>query len=108
MRFLVLLLAAAPTGALAWDDLDRSVAAQAIGNVMASEAPCGLAYDPGAIIAHIDATIPADDMEFTSMLAMMTAGAEVQISRMSASALTAHCRQIERVAVTYGFIQPEG
>ena len=105
MRILAFLIAVAPVTALAWTDLERSSAAQALGDVLASEEPCGLTYDQDAIGAHIDASVPADDAEFTSMLTMMTMGAAHQLDRMSASALTAHCRQIERVAKSYGFIQ---
>ena len=79
--------------------------ATALGSIIASEQYCGLAYDQGAIAAYIESKVPADDMSFPSTLQMMVAGAEFRFDEMSASAKTAHCTQISRVAKSYNFIQ---
>lgn len=94
----------APTALFAWSDVDRITTAQALGNVLGSESVCELSFNQDAIAAYIDATIPADDMKFTPMLITMTTASERQASEMSRSALTAHCRQIARVAASFGFV----
>lgn len=83
--------------------LDTVDVANSLGSVIASEEACGLQYDQDAIKRFIDAKVPADDMGFPNMLNMMTQGASYSIRSMSASAKAAHCRQIERVAKSYGF-----
>ena len=90
--------------AVAMDDLKRMQVASSLGDLLASEQPCGLSFNKAAIDKFIDQNVPADDMEFTSMLATMTTGHEFEIGQMSPSALAAHCRQIERVARHYNFI----
>lgn len=91
--------------ALAMDDLERSQLAMDLGSVLASEEPCGLTYSSGAIEKFIDQKVPADDMGFPSELSMMTSGAEFQIKEMTPAAKTAHCRQIKRVAKSFGFTE---
>lgn len=105
MRAVVLAagLIAASSPALAWDDLKRMQTAGALGDVLAGEVLCGLAYDPDKVSAYIEKTVPADDMQFTGMLNMMTQGATMQTEGMSASSKAAHCAQIRRVAKSYGF-----
>lgn len=88
----------------AWGDLDRMKLSSALGDVLASEKPCGLSYKQDAISKFIDSKVPANDMDFPSHLSMQTTGRGVMIKEMSESAKTAHCRQIERVAKSYGFI----
>lgn len=87
------------------DDLARMNLATDLGSVIGSEEPCGLTYNQEAIEKFIDNKVPGDDMGFTSMLSMMTDGTALQIKDMSTSAKTAHCRQIKRVAKSYGFIE---
>jgi hypothetical protein len=75
-----------------------------LGSVLAAEEACGLTYDQSAIERFIDKNVPADDMSFPSSLSMMTSGSAVQLEEMTASAKTAHCSQIRRIAKSYGFI----
>lgn len=88
----------------AWSDLDRMTMATALGDMLGSEQACGFEYDQSAIEAYVDKHVPADDMNFSSMLSMMTDGAKFQIDDMTSSQKTAHCRQIGRVAKANGFI----
>ncbi len=90
--------------ALAWSDLERMNVAMALGDLLASEEACGLTYDQDAIAAYIDKHVPAEDMEFSSNLTMMTMGQKAQLADMSVSQRTAHCRQVGRVAKANGFI----
>ena len=83
---------------------DSMTMAMNLGNVLASERPCGLTYDQDAIRAFIEAKVQPGDLGFASTLSMMTTGAEAQISEMSQSQRTAHCAQTRRVAKTYKFI----
>ncbi|GHA13266.1 hypothetical protein GCM10007989_04810 [Devosia pacifica] len=76
-----------------------------LGTVLGSEEACGLSYDQEAITAFIEAEVAADDMSFASTLQTMVMGQEMQINELSASAKTAHCAQITRVARSYGFIE---
>lgn len=78
--------------------------ASALGDVLASEGPCGFRYDQDAIKAFIAKNVAADDMEFASTLAMVTRVQEQEISSLPPSSKTAQCEQTERVARSYGFI----
>ena len=78
--------------------------ASQLGNVLASEEPCGLTYDQAAIEAFIDKNVKPSDLDFASELSMMTTGKAYMIKKMTPSALTAHCTQIKRTAKTYKFI----
>jgi hypothetical protein len=108
MRFLCLSAIASifflSTHANAWSDLDRMKLSMALGDVLSSEKPCGLSYKQEAISKFIDSKVPATDMDFTSDLDMQTQGRAIMLQDMSESSKTAHCRQIERVAKSYGFI----
>ncbi|AQZ51933.1 hypothetical protein [Martelella mediterranea] len=86
-------------------DFEMMQLAQNLGDVLASEEPCGLTYDQDAIAAFIADKVPADDMGFNSDLSTMTMGASYMFANMSGSQKTAHCAQTERVAKSYGFIQ---
>ena len=90
--------------AFAWSDLDSMKLSVALGDVLASEKPCNLTYKQDAIAKFIDSKVPASDMDFTSSLDTQTQGRAFMLKEMSASSRTAHCRQIERVAKSYGFI----
>lgn len=76
-----------------------------LGTVLASEEMCGLSYDQEAIAAFIEENVDPKDMGFASNLQMMTEGQAYNLRDMSASARTAHCTQIRRVAKSYGFIK---
>lgn len=96
------LLAAAWGGAAQADSM--SVAME-LGNVLGSEAACELTFDAAAIERFVESHVAADDMAFAGRLQMMTAGSEMQVQEMSASARIAHCAQIRRVARSNGFIE---
>jgi hypothetical protein len=82
---------------------DSNQMAMALGDVLAAEASCGFAYDQAAIETFIDKNVSADDLQFSSTLNLMTAGSKFSLDQMSASQKTAHCRQVGRVAKSYGF-----
>ena len=92
------------SAAEAWDDLERMKVANLLGNLLASEEFCRLEYDQAAIGKFIDETVPADDMGFNPMLETMVGGTEFSLESMTGSQKAAHCRQTERVARSYGFI----
>ena len=106
----ILLAAAAAAAAIyvrpvqAQSKFDSMQLAQSLGDMLASESLCGLHYIQPAIEAFISKRVRADDLEFNSMLTLMTAGADSQLQNLSASAKTAHCAQTSRVAKNYGFI----
>jgi len=93
---------ATPVGA---QSLESMRIAQELGDVIGSEDACGLEYDQVAIEQFIDDRVRDDDMGFTSSLNLFTEGARYQFMEMSESSRTAHCRQIRRVARSFGFIQ---
>ncbi|RIA47316.1 signal recognition particle [Dichotomicrobium thermohalophilum] len=86
-------------------DLESMNLANQLGTVLASEEACGLSYDQDAIAAFIEENVAADDMGFASTLRGMTKWQRSGLKSMSASERTAHCTQIRRVAVSYGFIK---
>lgn len=94
-------VAATTAAAQSMKSMDTAIA---LGDMLASEGPCGLAYDHAAIERHIERHVPADDMGFASSLSLMTVGQAAQIEDMSPSAKAAHCAQIRRVARANGFI----
>ena len=100
--FVLLLVVPIPAHAM---DLESLQLANALGNVLASEEPCGLQYDQAGIAEFVANKVSADDMGFASSLNMQTMGAKVMINEMSESQKTAHCAQTTRVAKTYGFIK---
>lgn len=91
--------------AFAWSDLDRMQVASALGTVLAAEEVCGLSFDQEAVRGFIDEKVPADDMQFPGMLQTMTMGAGHQLDETNGAARAAHCRQVERVARSYGFTE---
>jgi hypothetical protein len=92
------------TPVIAWSDLDSMKLSTALGDVLPSERPCGLTCKQDAIAKFIDSKVSATDMNFTSDLDVQTKGHAIMLKDMSESSKTAHCRQIERVAKSYGFI----
>lgn len=105
MKRTIICLAAigSATAAFAQNDFESMQIATDLGSVLASEEMCGLNYDQSAIEAFIVDKVPADDMGFASTLHMMTEGSKFNMKSMSASAKSAHCAQIKRVAKSYGF-----
>lgn len=89
----------------AFAQADTMMVASQLGNVLAAEEFCGLTYDQEAIQAFIEKNVRADDMGFAGMLSLMTGGSESKQREMNASAKTAHCAQIRRVAKANGFIK---
>lgn len=73
--------------------------------VIASEKPCNLSYDQDAIAAFIEENVAADDFDFAGDLARKIRLNTHNVESVTASALTAHCAQISRVAKSYGFIK---
>lgn len=104
IRTLALAALSVAIAAPAVAQMDSMSVAVELGSVLASEEACDLAFDQAAIERFIDENVRADDMRFASTLNMMTQGSSMQISDMSASAKTAHCAQIRRVARANGFI----
>lgn len=97
-----------PSAALPRDmaaEMESAKMANELGTVLGSERWCNLSFDQTAVAAWIDDNVRAEDMGFASMLDLMTQTTGMQVSAMSGSSLTAHCRQIERTARHYGFIQ---
>lgn len=84
-------------------DVEVMQKAHNLGMLLASEQPCGLAYDQDAISAWIAAEVPAEDMSFASSLNLMATGNARQVEKMTASAKTAHCASVAQTAKHYGF-----
>lgn len=76
-----------------------------LGTVLASEQFCELTFKQDAISAFIEQRVEANDISFPSTLRTMIMGAQFSMPEMSASARTAHCTQIRRIAISYGFTQ---
>ncbi|MFN4058183.1 MAG: hypothetical protein ACK4HW_08380 [Roseinatronobacter sp.] len=76
-----------------------------LGTVIASEQQCGLSFDQDAIEAWIDENTDPSDMSFAGNLQMMIQGSQYNTGSLSGSALTAHCRAVERTSRHFGFIQ---
>lgn len=105
-RMLIALAAAAAlAGPVSAQSLESMSLATNLGDVLASEAFCGLAYDQDAIQAYIGKHVRADDMSFPSTLDMMVMGQKAQMEDFSASQKTAHCAQVGRIAKSYGFVK---
>jgi hypothetical protein len=85
-------------------ELESMNLAMALGGVLASENVCGLAYKHDAIRKFIDTKVPADDLKFAGIFGNGGSGRAYTIKEVSESTKVAHCRQIERVAKSYGFI----
>ncbi|UNK36584.1 signal recognition particle [Shinella sp. H4-D48] len=92
-------------GACNADDASFSDVAHQLGNVIASEQPCGLSYNQDAIAKYIEDNVSDEAMGFASMLDLMTRGAAASIEELTNSGKTAHCAQTRRVAKRYGFIK---
>ncbi len=96
-------LAALP--AAAQSDLAVMNAATQIGTVLAGAAVCGFAYDDDAVTAWIDTIVPADNLEFPSMLSTMVMGTEFNLENLSDTARAAQCHAIGRTAAAHGLME---
>lgn len=86
-------------------DTDSFTLATELASVIGSEQDCGLSFDQPAIEKYIADHVKADDMSFPSTLQMMIPATRYQFASMSASAKTAQCAQVRRIAKSYGFIK---
>lgn len=75
-----------------------------LGTILAAEQLCGLSFNQDAVADWIDQNTDPSDMGFPGTLQMMVDGSTFQNSGMSGSALTAHCRSVERTSRHFGFI----
>ena len=85
-------------------DFETMRLAHELGEVLGSEEACGFSFDQAAIASFVEERVPPDAMGFTSSLSAATRSTERQLPSFSASATTAHCTQVRRVAVSYGFL----
>lgn len=76
-----------------------------LGTMLAAEKVCGLSYDQTAISQWIDDNVASDAMDFSGTLSSMIVFAKYQLSELSPSERTAHCRSIIRTAKHYGFVE---
>lgn len=76
-----------------------------LGTLLASEAPCGLAFDQAAIQTWIAGNAPVDDMGFAGSLDSFTRGYGRRFDEMTPSARTAACAAATGTAKRYGFIE---
>lgn len=95
-------LFAAPAQA---QDLEVMTLANALGSVLASEEPCGLAYDADAIRALIAEQVPPGALDFAAQLGGFTTAATYGIEAQTPSQRIAHCAAIELTAREYGFLK---
>ena len=78
---------------------------QKVASVLAAEEFCGMKYDQDAIRAFVEKNIKSDDIEFASMLGLITSGTRMQNEQMSESEKTAHCTQMRQVRKSLWFCQ---
>lgn len=76
-----------------------------IGDLIGSEAGCGLAFDQGAIQRFIESKVSDADMDFTGSMNSHANAVAYRLQSFSASQKTAHCTQVKRVAKKYGFLK---
>ncbi len=100
--FVATIVFSAPVGAQSFQSMEL---ATNLGTVLGSEGGCNLSFSQAAIDAWIDNNVDASDMGFPGTLSMMVQGIEFQMQSMSGSALTAHCRAVERTARHYSFVE---
>ncbi|KPF47089.1 hypothetical protein [Rhizobium sp. AAP43] len=74
--------------------------ARALGEIMASEAACGLKLDPDAIRALVRSRVPADDLRFMKNVDNEVVLFPGRLEDMTESVKAAHCEQMGRLAVT--------
>ena len=71
---------------------------EAFGELLGSEAFCGLSYDQAVIAALIDKNVPAGALKFPGNLRYETTITGYSIKEMSPSAKTAHCTAVTNPA----------
>ena len=76
-----------------------------LGDLLAAEVFCGLAYDQAAIRDFIDKNVPPDDLNFAGELDIHARLAKSHLPEMSPATKAAYCVQTERVARHYGFVK---
>ncbi len=76
-----------------------------LGDLLAAEGFCALAYDQAAIRDFIDKNVPPDDLNFAGELDIHARIAKSHLTEMSPAMKIAYCLQTERVARHYGFVK---
>lgn len=77
----------------------------AMGDILASEAHCGLTYDQTAIAEFIRKNVPVSDISFTGRMNTATAASEEILREQTVSQKTAQCAHIENIARKNHFIK---
>ena len=77
---------------------------ESLAMVLASEHVCGMSYDQRAIQTFVEKNVSPDNLDFVSVLNMLTVDLARQIAAMTQSQRTAHCAQMRQVARRYKFI----
>jgi hypothetical protein len=75
-----------------------------LGNVLAAEQLCDLAYDQTALVNVIDQRVAPDDLAFPDDLKTYTRVAGREQDGLSESSKAAHCAQVARLARTLSLI----
>lgn len=88
--------------AMAMTDGEAYSAAEAIGTIIASEGPCHISLDQDAIRAWVNTTVPADRLDYPSMMSGAVALAGYRLKDMGQSEMTAHCTAITNSAKALG------
>ncbi len=98
----VSLLAFGPALARGGDGVEKLFG---LGDLLAAEGFCGLAYDQAAIRDFIDKNVPPDDLNFAGELDIHARLAKSHLTEMSPAMKIAYCLQTERVARHFGFVK---
>lgn len=77
----------------------------AMGDILASEAHCGLTYDQTAIVEFIRKNVPVSDIGFAGRMNTATAASKRILSKQTVSEKTAQCAHIENIAREKQFIK---
>ena len=101
-----ILVALLPCAAQAMTDEEARRHARMLGDILGAEQHCDLTYDQAAIAAWIEATIPADRLDFASTVDGLANLARFTLDGQSLSQRTAFCTSIRRAAAHLGFITP--
>ena len=87
----------------AMTDLDAYRMASELGNILASEAFCGLAYDQNAIADYIATNVPPERVDFSNLLTGHANLQKMVLEDLSPSTKTAHCAAVTLSARHLGF-----
>lgn len=99
-------LLAAPGPAAAMTDIEAITHAGALGSILAAEDPCRLTFDQEAISAYVKRTVPADRIDYASLLQTQILGQTSLLAGTTDSALAAQCAAAEQSARHLGLIAP--